>query len=217
MGQRMPELTEKQQGYLDYLQRRLCRDGKIPSLRRAAGDLGISHTAVAQLLAQLEKKGAVVREGRYSRTIRLLPGEDARQQRSPGREIPIIGQITAGLPMYAQQEWDGSVVVDGGLFGGENLFGLRIKGDSMRDAGIFDGDLVICEPRQGAEQGEIVAALIHHEEATVKRFFLRADGIELHPENADYPVLRYGFSDVLVQGKVVGVVRGAHPSFSQIG
>lgn len=212
------DLTEKQQEFFDYLKQRLRRDGKVPSLRRAAGDLGISHTAVAQLLAQLEKRGAVRRAGRYSRTIRLLSGRGAAPPTSPtAREVPIIGRITAGLPMYAQQEWDGSVVVDSGLFGGEHLFALRVSGDSMRDAGILDGDLAICEPRQYAEQGEIVAALIHHEEATVKRFYRRADGVELHPENHDYPVLRYGFAEVLVQGKVVGVVRADHPSFSRTG
>jgi len=210
------DLTEKQQELFDYLRKRLGRDGRVPSLRQAAGELGVSHTAVAQLLTQLEKKGVVEREGRYSRTIRLLPEDGLRPARAAGREVPIIGRITAGLPMYAQQEWDGSVVVDGSLFGGDNLFCLRISGDSMRDAGILDGDLVICEPRQYAENGEIVAVLIHHEEATVKRFFLKGGAIELHPANSAYTVRRYGFGEILVQGKVVGVVRSNHPSFSQV-
>ena len=109
--------------------------------------------------------------------------------------------------MYAQQEWDGSVVVDGTLFRGENLFCLRIKGDSMRDAGILDGDLVICEPRQYAMDGEIVAVLIQGEEATVKRFYHHPDHIEMRPENDAYPVMRYSFGELLVQGKVVGVIR----------
>ena len=208
-------LTEKQQHFFDYLKQRLQNEGQLPSLRQAAKELAISHNAVAQLLAQLEKKGVVAREGRYSRTLRLLP-EDSRPERSLGRELPIIGRVTAGMPMYAQQEWAGSVVVDDKMFGGESLFCLRISGESMRGAGIFDGDLAICEPRQYAENGEIVAVLLHQEEATVKRFFLRSDGIELHPENSDYPVMRYGFSEVLVQGKVVGIVRGVHPSFSRL-
>ena len=195
-------LTEKQQDFFAYLKRRLRDEGQLPSLRQAAKELAISHNAVAQLLAQLEKKGLVAREGRYSRTLRLLP-EDSRPERSLGRELPIIGRVTAGMPMYAQQEW-----------AGESLFCLRISGESMCGAGIFDGDLAICEPRQYAENGEIVAVLLHQEEATVKRFFLRPDCIELHPENSDYPVMHYGFSEVLVQGKVVGIVRGPHPSFS---
>ncbi len=208
-------LTEKQQHFFEYLKRRLRDQGELPSLRQAAGELDISHNAVAQLLAQLEKKGLVAREGRYSRTLRLLP-EGSRPQRPLGRELPIIGRVTAGMPMYAQQEWAGSVVVDEKIFAGESLFCLRISGDSMCGAGIFDDDIAICEPRQYAENGEIVAVLIHQEEATVKRFFLRSDGIELHPENPEYEVMRYGFSEVLVQGKVVGLVRGGHPSFSRL-
>jgi repressor LexA len=123
------------------------------------------------------------------------------------REIPVVGQVTAGLPMYAQEEWEGSVVLDAGLYHGQNLFALRIKGDSMQGAGILDGDLAICEPRQYAQSGEIVVALIHSEEATVKRFFLHRDCIELRPENPRYKPVRYGFDEVLVQGKVVGLQR----------
>jgi len=212
------KLTMKQNDFLGYLKEYFRREGRAPSLRRAAADLGVSHTAVAQLLTQLEKKGVLEREGRYSRSIRLtspdLVSPAGKEDRSGGRELPIVGQVTAGMPMYAQQEWDGSVIVDGRLFRGDNLFCLRVKGDSMRDAGIFDGDLAICEPRQYAENGEIVAVLIHSEEATVKRFFLKTDCVELHPENSGYPVMRYRFNELLVQGKVVGVVRGPHPLFS---
>jgi len=206
-------LTEKQKDFLGYLKAYFGREGRAPSLRMAAADLGVSHTAIAQLLAQLEKKGMVEREGRYSRTIRLTSPTD-RPDRTEGRELPIVGQVTAGMPMYAQQEWDGTIVVDGRLFRGDNLFCLRIKGDSMRDVGIVDGDLVICEPRQYAENGEVVAVLIHNEEATVKRFFLKTDGVELHPENDAYTIMRYRFNEILVQGKVVGVIRGSHPLFS---
>lgn len=115
--------------------------------------------------------------------------------------------------MYAQQEWDGTVVVDDTVFKGENLFCLRVKGQSMKDAGILDGDLVICEPRQYAENGEVVAALIKGEEATVKRFFVYSDHIELQPANDEFPVMCYPFSEVLVQGKVIGVIRGKHALF----
>ena len=208
------DLTAKQNNFLDYLRDYVSREGKTPSLRAAATELGISHTAVAQLLAQLEKKGVVEREGRYSRTIRLTARNVEKVKHRNGRELPIVGQITAGMPMYAQQEWDGTVIVDQHLFRGENLFCLRVSGDSMRDAGIMDGDLAVCEPRQYAENGEIVAVLLHGEEATVKRFFLTSDCVELHPENSDYPVMRYRFNELLVQGKVIGIVRGPSPLFS---
>ena len=202
------DLTVKQQQLLDYLEQQIKQYGRTPSLRETAADLGVSHAAVAQTLKALEQKGAVRREGRYSRNLLLLNRvrEVAGGQR--WREVPLIGRITAGRPMYAQEEWDGSVVIDAALFPGRDLFALRVKGDSMRDAGILDGDLVICEPRQYARNGEIVVALIGREEATVKRFFLLDDRIELRPENDAYPVQRYAFGDVLVQGKVVGLQRG---------
>ncbi len=202
------ELTETQKRFFDYLAERIAQEGRAPSLRQAAADMQVSHTAVAQLISQLEKKGRLKREGHYSRSLRLAPEPGRTQQAGGGRELPVIGQVTAGLPMYAQQEWAGSVVVDARLFAGDNLFCLRIKGESMRNAGILDGDLVICEPRQYAESGEIVAVLLHGEEATVKRFFLHPDHIELRPENEDYPVMCYPFNELLVQGKVVGVIRG---------
>jgi repressor LexA len=201
-------LTPKQQHLLNYLQHCIDKNGRTPTLRQAAADMGISHTAVSQGIKTLEAKGYIRRQNRYSRTLYLLNRVQEAAAPHRWREIPVIGQITAGLPMYAQQEWDGSVVVDGALFTGDNLFVLRIKGDSMRNAGIIDGDLVICQPRQYAENGEIVVALVHNEEATVKRFFLHKDHIELRPENPDYSIMRYSFDDVLIQGKVVGLQRG---------
>lgn len=201
------ELTERQEYFFAYLKKKIAADGRAPSLRQAAHDMGISHTAVAQMIQQLEKRGLLERTGHYSRTIQLTTEKSEESEGRRVRELPVVGQITAGLPMYAQQEWDGSVVVDGSRFRGDNLFCLRIQGDSMKDAGILNGDLVICEPRQYAENGEIVAALINGDEATVKRFFLLDDHVEMRPENDAYTVMRYQFGELLVQGKVVGVIR----------
>jgi repressor LexA len=177
-------------------------------LRQAAMDLGVSHAAIAQTLKALEEKGYVKREGRYSRTVYLLNRARQVSALQRGREIPVIGRVTAGLPMYAQTEWDGTTVLDNAVFRGQNLFALRIKGDSMKNVGILNGDLAICEPRQYAQNGEIIVALINGEEATVKRFFLHDDHVELRPENAKYPPMRYSFSEVLIQGKVIGIQRG---------
>lgn len=200
-------LTPTQQRLLDYLRSKIVADGRAPSLREAAAELRVSHAAVARTLKALESKECVRREGRYGRTVHLLnPARDvAALQR--GRDVPIVGRIAAGLPMYAQAQWDGSITVDAEVFRGQNLFALRVRGDSMQAAGILDGDLVICEPRQYAQNGEIVAALIRGEEATVKRFFLRSDHIELRPENPAHAPMRFGFGEVLVQGKVIGVLR----------
>jgi len=203
-----PRLTPKQQRFLDYLQREIARSGLCPSLRQAAADLEVSHAAIARIFRVLEEKGYVRRKDRYSRKVYLLnrAHEAAAVQR--WREIPIIGRVTAGLPMYAQTEWDGSIVLDAAVYRSQNLFALRVRGDSMKDAGILSGDLAICEPRQYARNGEIVVALINGEEATVKRFFLHDEHIELRPANPDYTPMRYGFGEVLIQGKVIGIHRG---------
>ena len=203
--QRQP-LTQRQRECFDYLRDRMEAGQDAPSLRTAAEELGVSHTAVAGLLQTLQDKGWLRREGRYSRSLVLLdPGTP-----DPGgvRAVPIIGRVAAGLPLYAQQEWAGSVLVDAAVFRGDNLFALRVQGDSMREAGILEGDLAICEPRQFAANGEIVVALVGGEEATVKRFFYRGDHIELHPENDRHPVQTYTLGEVLIQGKVIGIQRG---------
>ena len=202
-----PQLTPKQQQLFDYLGQVIDRDGRAPSLREAAADLGVSHAAIAQGLRALEEKGYVMREGRYSRTLYLLNPAQQPVASHRWREVPIIGRVTAGLPMYAQQEWDGTVVVDAALYKAQHLFALRVRGDSMREAAILDGDLAICTPRQYASNGEIVVALVRGEEATVKRFFLRKKRIELRPENPDFKPMFYSFDEVLVQGKVIGIQR----------
>ena len=202
-----PALTPGQRRLFDYLKDNIERTGNAPSLRQAAQDLGVSHAAISQGLKLLEQKGVVKRQGRYSRTLHLIgpTGETAAAQR--WREVPVVGRITAGLPLYAQQEWEGSLVLDRDLYRGQHLFALRVRGDSMKGAGILDGDMAVCAPRQYAENGEIVVALIHGEDATVKRFFLHRDHVELRPENPDYPVMHYGFDEVLIQGRVIGIQR----------
>jgi repressor LexA len=203
-----PELTPKQQRFMRYLEQALARSGKAPSLRQAAADLGVSHAAVSQVIRALADKGLLRREGRYSRTLHLLTPSGAPAGAGRWREVPIVGKIAAGLPLYAQQEWGGSLVLDAAVFRAPTLFALTVRGDSMKDAAILDGDLVICEPRQYAANGEIVVALVHQEEATVKRFWRRAACIELRPANPAYTPMCYPFDAVLVQGKVVGVQRG---------
>jgi repressor LexA len=207
MDQSPDELTPRQHSFLEYLRNKVRNGEEIPSLREAAKEQGVSHAAVASLFRALQDKGWLRRDGRYSRTI-VLQDESSVAHPSTSRAVPIIGRVAAGLPLYAQQEWAGSVLVDGSVFRGEHLFALRVQGHSMRDIGILDGDLAICEPRQYAANGEIVVTLINNEEATVKRFFFLGDHIELKPENKAFPVMSYGLGEVLVQGKVIGIQRG---------
>ncbi len=201
-----PRLTEKQQRLFDYLKQETKGTGMAPSLRRAAAELDISHAAVAQTLKTLEEKQYIRRQGRYSRTIHIF--DDTRNMEGDRQKlIPIIGRITAGLPIYAHQEWESNILVDAALYPGRDLFALKIQGHSMKNAGILDQDIAICRPRQYAHNREIVVALIHNEEATVKRFFLHSHSIELRPENPDFTPQVYEFDEVLIQGKVIGIIR----------
>ena len=200
-------LTPKQERALEYFEQAIKEKGRAPSLRQAAADLGISHTAVAQFIQALEAKGLLRRSGKYGRDIELLHQDRFHAEEDNWRKVPIIGKINAGLPLYAQQEWDGAVVVDRNVYTTPNLFALKVKGDSMKNAGILDKDVVICEPRQYAQDGEIIVALIRQEEATVKRFFLHQDSIELRPENPEFKSQVYDFDDIMIQGKVIGIVR----------
>ena len=134
-----PSLTEKQQRVLAYLQKEIMNNGQAPSLRQAATDMGVSHAAIAQIIRALEDKGYLKREGRYSRTVYLLNRARETSASQRWQEVPIIGRVMAGLPMYAQTEWDGSTVLDTAVFRGQNLFALHVKGDSMKDVGILNG------------------------------------------------------------------------------
>jgi repressor LexA len=202
------DLSPVQKKIFLYFEDMIRNQGDMPSLRKAAEDNGVSHAAIAQTIKMLEKKGYIQREGRYGRRVRLLKKSRIVERGNGYRCVPVVGAIAAGLPLYAQEDYEGALSVDSSMFKGEHLFALRIKGDSMKDAGILNGDYVVCEPRQFAENGDIVVALIKHEEATVKRFYLRPGGVELRPDNEDFKPVEYGFSDVLVQGKVVGLIRG---------
>jgi repressor LexA len=202
------KLTLKQRDFLNYLEKQIIQAGKAPSLRQAAADMNVSHAAISQIIKSLEEKGMLRREGRYSRTIHLLNRTGSPSGMMRWLEVPVVGHIAAGLPLYAQQQWDGTLVIDASVYRGKNLFALKVEGNSMKNAAILDGDLVICEPRQFATNGEIIAALIHQEEATIKRFFLNGETIELRPENPDYQPVFYNLNEVLIQGKVIGVQRG---------
>ena len=129
------ELTTKQQRFLEYLGEQIERTGSAPSLRQAAADLGISHMAVSQVVRALEVKGYIKRGGRYSRGLSLVKEQEMTRSVEGKRfhEVPIVGRIAAGLPLYAQQEWDGSIIVDGGVFKGHQLFGLRAIRCRMRE------------------------------------------------------------------------------------
>jgi repressor LexA len=203
-----PQLTARQQQILDYIDHEVRTTGVPPSIRQIGTALGISSTnGVRTHLKALEKKGYIHRNLRTSRGIATLD----RLQRLAAAvlpeaiEVPILGRVTAGMPILAVENREGSLSLDPSLVKGDDTFALRIEGDSMVGAGILDGDYVLVRPQQSAQNGDVVVALLEEDEVTVKRFYREADGIRLQPENPRLGPIHV--PDVRICGKVVALVR----------
>jgi repressor LexA len=203
-----PPLTARQQQILDYIDHVVRTTGYPPSIRQIGTALEISSTnGVRAHLKALEKKGYIHRSLRVSRGIAMLDRVKRIVSASAHEAvaIPILGRVTAGMPILAVENHDGHLALDPSLVKGENVFALRVEGDSMIEAGILDGDYVLVRQQQSASNGDIVVALLEGDEVTVKRFYREADGIRLQPENARLAPLRV--PTVSICGKVTGVVR----------
>ena len=192
---------------LDYIERETGSTGVPPSIRQIGTALGISSTNGVRLhLQALQKKGYIRRSQRTSRGIVSLNrlSTAASPSRSTTVDIPILGRVAAGTPIMAAENHEGSLTLDASLIKNQESFALRVNGDSMINAGILDGDIVVVRLQQGADNGDIVVARIG-EEATVKRFYREKDAIRLQPEN---PSLTPIYStDVEICGKVIALVR----------
>ena len=192
---------------LDYIERETGSTGVPPSIRQIGTALGISSTNGVRLhLQALQKKGYIRRSQRTSRGIVSLNrlSTAASPSRSTTVDIPILGRVAAGTPIMAAENHEGSLTLDASLIKNQESFALRVNGDSMINAGILDGDIVVVRLQQGADNGDIVVARMG-EEATVKRFYREKDAIRLQPEN---PSLTPIYStDVEICGKVIALVR----------
>ena len=198
----MNDLTERQMKVFTFIEKHQSRYGYPPTIREIADHIGAkwSH-GVERHLHALEKKGFIKREAVKSRGIRL-------ERVDAGVALPVVGRITAGKPILAVENLGESLVVDRSFVrGGEVNFLLMVEGLSMKDAGILDGDLVLVKQQPSAENGDIVAALINEESATVKRFRQDGDSIILEPENPDFEPIILDSSSVRIIGKVMAVLR----------
>ncbi len=191
----MERLTKSQQKVYDFL-RQEAPKGVPPTVREICTATGLRSTSTVHAhLKTLERLGYITREAGLNRSIRIEGSEAAAQ-------VPILGRVTAGLPILAVEEVEGYIPFPEKT--GKELFALHVSGFSMRDAGILDGDYVVAERTPAAQNGDIVVAMIG-EEATVKRFFREKDGVRLQPENPDFEPI---FSkEVFLLGKVIAVVR----------
>ena len=202
------EISDRQKQILDFILDTVRSRGYPPSVREIGEAVGLSSpsTVHSHLLA-LAEAGYLRRDASKPRAIEVMDtGEDGELRRAPVRDVPLVGRIAAGSPILAEEDIEEIFPLPTSLVGNEPVFMLRVQGDSMIDAGIFDGDLVVVRRQPEALNGELVAALIEGEEATVKRFKRDGDRVLLLAENPAYePIVLT--SDVEVIGKVVAVLR----------
>ncbi len=198
-------LTRKQREILDYLTASIGEQGFAPSFEEIAERFGYQSLAtVHEHLTNLERKGYIRRNYNESRAIEVLPPRGS----SGATEIPLLGSVAAGYPIESLMSGEVVPVPDGMLPRRGPNYALRVRGHSMIDEQIRDGDLVVVNGRESADNGEMVIALVHGAEATVKRFYREPGGwIRLQPSNEAMQPLRYQEDDVLIQGIVVGVIR----------
>jgi repressor LexA len=198
-------LTKRQQEIFEYIKRYSARHGYPPSVRDIGKAIGLtSSSTVHAHLANLEKLGLLRRDPSKPRAIELLVDRAKRAARPALGQLPVVGQVAAGQPVLAEENIEDYVSIPEIAGGEEGEYVLRVSGDSMKDAGIFEGDYVVVRPQQTAQDGEIVVALVG-EEATVKRFYREADHVRLQPENEAMEPIRT--REVTVLGRVVGVCR----------
>lgn len=206
-----PDLTDRQQAILAAIHDGITRDGLPPTMRELGETVGLSSpSSVKAQLDALEDKGYLRRDEGRSRAIHLLrdPETNLTAQAGPSRSVPIVGEIAAGAPILADERVDGVLSLPTELVGDGTLFMLRVRGDSMIDAGVVDGDLIVVREQPNVEQGEMCAALVDGE-ATVKFFRRTRSGeVFLDPANEHYePIPVPRDSDSRVMGKVVTVLR----------
>lgn len=197
------DLTERQQAILNYIKKEIKTRGYPPAVREIGEAVGLSSSStVHSHLNQLENKGYIRRNPTKPRAIEIT--DHSFQHFKDIVNVPVLGQVTAGQPILAVENIEDSFPLPLDFVRSEETFMLRIKGDSMINAGIMNGDYVIVRKENTAQNGEIVVALIE-DEATVKRFFREKDHVRLQPENDEYePII---VRDVTILGRVTGLVR----------
>ena len=225
-------LTRKQLELLDFIKTRVDRDGVPPSFDEMKDALDLrSKSGIHRLITALEERGFIRRLAHRARALEIIklpeamekPGFSPRvikgDKVDPPRaampveavyafEIPVMGRIAAGVPIEAISEISHHVAVPGSMLSGKGQhYALEVKGDSMIDAGINDGDIVVIQEQTTAENGDIVVALVDDQEATLKRFRRRGDMIALEAANAAYETRVYPDHKVKVQGRLVGLIR----------
>jgi len=214
-GKGSKELNSREKDILKFIEKQVADIGYPPSVREIGKAVGLSSTAtVHAYLAKLEEKGYIKKENQKGRTLRLLKGLNKKNTETnnektfySGRElvdVPVLGKITAGAPILAVENITDNFLIPVDFVGNSESFMLTVRGESMIEAGILDGDYILVKRQNVARNGEIVVAMID-DEATVKTFYMEKDHIRLQPENSSMdPII---VKDCQVLGRVVGVFR----------
>jgi repressor LexA len=204
----MTKLSRRQLDILDFIKEEVSQKGYPPSVREIGEAVGLaSSSTVHGHLARLEKKGLIRRDPTKPRAIEVLGLED-NVSSVKSISIPVIGKVTAGLPISAVENVEEYFPLPEHMVGDENVFMLSVVGNSMIEAGILNRDLVIVKQQQTANNGDIIVAMTDEDEATVKRFFKEKNHIRLQPENSSMePII---LQSCTILGKVIGVYRTIH-------
>ncbi len=202
------ELTDRQREILDLIRSTVAKRGYPPSVREIGDAVGLSSpSTVHSHLSSLADAGFIRRDPSKPRAIEVVDEDGAIPiERAAVRDVPLVGHIAAGSPILAEEDIEEIYPLPTELVGTDPVFMLRIRGDSMMDVGIFDRDYVVVQKQSTARNGDIVAALVDGEEATVKRFERTTDGVVLHPANEAYESMTYA-KDLDILGVVVAVLR----------
>ena len=205
----MRELTEKQKNILQFIEEFSEKEGMAPTVYEIGEKFNIKTSTVFAHLKALQRKNQLTRSSK-ARSIALRNGRKPVPHMSFLTAIPLLGWINAGMPADAQEYRERDIYVESALlarFPNDKFFALRVSGESMRDLGVLDGDIVIVRQTENIRYGDMVVALIGNE-ATVKSYFPLTQGrIELRPANPDYSTQVYRMDEVMIQGKVVGLQR----------
>ena len=196
----MRSSQQNQQKILDFIKKEIEQKGYPPSVREICAGVGLKSTSTVHAhLNHLEEQGLIRRDSTKPRALEVLDGSHAR-----GRTVPLVGRVTAGMPILAIENIEDHLVLPQSMLGHDDIFCLRVTGDSMIDIGILDGDIVVLRQQSTADNGEIVVAMVD-DEATLKRIYYEHGHVRLQPENSTMAPIIVDNAEVL--GKLVALIR----------
>ena len=198
----MKNLTKRQQEILDFIKSFISSHKYPPTIREIASNFAISVKGAYDHVKALEKKQQIHCDIGRSRAIEIVTGEE---EAAGFIEVPILGHVAAGIPLFAEENWEGVLKIAAENLTKAKHFALRVQGDSMEGAGILDGDTAVFEQRQTADNGDIVVAAINDEAVTLKRFYKEKNRVRLKAENPIYPPIYT--QNVRILGKLSRIIR----------